>query len=256
MDQADHILIVDDDRDIRELLTAYLQKNGFKVTAAANGRQMRAALEVGPIDLIVLDLMLPGEDGLVLCRDLRASDNRAVPILMLTARSEETDRIVGLEMGADDYLSKPFASRELVARIRAVLRRTRMLPPNMRVGSDEAAPMLAFGDWRLDTVARHLLDASGTMVMLSGAEYRLLQVFVEHPQRVLSRDQLLNLTQGRDAELFDRSIDLLVSRLRQHLLDDAREPRYIKTVRNEGYVFSAAVTPAVSAPAVVTGGMA
>ncbi|MES2104939.1 MAG: response regulator [Pseudomonadota bacterium] len=256
MDQADHILIVDDDRDIRELLTAYLQKNGFKVTAAANGRQMRAALEVATIDLIVLDLMLPGEDGLVLCRDLRAGENRAVPILMLTARSEETDRIVGLEMGADDYLSKPFASRELVARIRAVLRRTRMLPPNMRAGSDEAAPMLAFGDWRLDTVARHLLDASGTMVMLSGAEYRLLQVFVEHPQRVLSRDQLLNLTQGRDAELFDRSIDLLVSRLRQHLLDDAREPRYIKTVRNEGYVFSAAVTPAVSPPAVVTGGIA
>ena len=177
MDQADHILIVDDDRDIRELLTTYLQKNGFKVTAAANGRQMRAALEVGTIDLIVLDLMLPGEDGLVLCRDLRAGENKAVPILMLTARSEETDRIVGLEMGADDYLSKPFASRELVARIRAVLRRTRMLPPNMRVGSDEAAPMLAFGDWRLDTVARHLLDASGTMVMLSGAEYRLLQVF-------------------------------------------------------------------------------
>ncbi|MES2069633.1 MAG: response regulator [Pseudomonadota bacterium] len=265
MEQADHILVVDDDRDIRELLSTYLQKNGFKVSAAANGRQMRAALELGPVDLIVLDLMLPGEDGLVLCRDLRAGEHRAVPILMLTARTEETDRIVGLEMGADDYLGKPFASRELVARIKAVLRRTRMLPPNMRAGSaNEATPVLAFGDWRLDTVARHLLDSSGTMVMLSGAEYRLLQVFVEHPQRVLSRDQLLNLTQGRDAELFDRSIDLLVSRLRQHLLDDAREPRYIKTVRNEGYVFAAAVTPAVaptvapaaSAPAAVSGGMA
>ena len=246
MEQADHILIVDDDLDIRELLAEYLQKNGLKVSTAANGKQMRAVLEATTVDLIVLDLMLPGEDGLTLCRDLRAGHARATPILILTARAEETDRIVGLEMGADDYLTKPFASRELLARIRAVLRRTRMLPPNLRV--TEAAHLLAFGDWLLDTTARHLLDASGTMVSLSGAEYRLLRVFLDHPQRVLNRDQLLNLTQGREAELFDRSIDLLVSRLRQRLLDDAREPRYIKTVRSEGYVFASAVEARRAAP--------
>jgi two-component system OmpR family response regulator len=237
---ADHILIVDDDRDIRDLLTAYLVKNGLRALAVATGRHMRAALEEsGPFDLIVLDLMLPGEDGLTLCRDLRAGRHKATPILMLTARGEEADRILGLEMGADDYLVKPFAARELLARIRSVLRRTRMLPPNMRL--TEEAPKLAFGEWQLDTVSRHLLDDSGLMVALSGAEYRLLRVFLDHPQKVLSRDQLLSLTQGRETEPFERSIDLLVSRLRQRLRDDAREPRYIKTVRSEGYVFSSAV---------------
>ncbi|MBN3857136.1 response regulator [Paraburkholderia sp. Ac-20340] len=239
MEKIDHILIVDDDRGIRELIADYLEKNGMRVSVAANGREMRAALENGAPDLIVLDLMMPGEDGLVLCRDLRASRFRAVPVLMLTARSEETDRIVGLEMGADDYLSKPFAVRELLARIRSVLRRTRMLPPGMQV--TETATMLAFGEWRLDTTARHLLDEEGMLVALSGAEYRLLRVFLDNPQRVLTRDQLLNLTQGRQADAFDRSIDLLVSRLRQRLRDGAREPRYIKTLRNEGYVFSASV---------------
>jgi two-component system OmpR family response regulator len=237
---SDHILIVDDDREIRELLTTYMERNGLRVTAVPTGRHMRTALETsGPFDLIVLDLMMPGEDGLTLTRDLRAGKWKVIPILMLTARNEEADRILGLEMGADDYLAKPFAARELLARIRSVLRRTRMLPPNMR--STEDARILAFGDWRLDTTARHLLDSSDLMVALSGAEYRLLRVFLDHPQKVLSRDQLLNLTQGRDAELFERSIDLLVSRLRQHLRDDARDPRYIKTVRSEGYVFAAAV---------------
>jgi two-component system, OmpR family, response regulator len=240
MDKIDHVLLVDDDRAIRELVATYLEKNGMRVSLAANGREMRAALEFGAPDLIVLDLMLPGEDGLVLCRELRAGKFRTVPVLMLTALSEETDRIVGLEMGADDYLAKPFAVRELLARIRSVLRRARMLPPGMQV--TEASPMLSFGDWRLDTTARHLLDAEGTMVALSGAEYRLLRVFLDHPQRVLTRDQLLNLTQGRQADAFDRSIDLLVSRLRQRLRDEAREPRYIKTLRSEGYVFSATVT--------------
>jgi len=240
---SDRILIVDDDREIRELISAYLTKAGMHVVTVPTGRHMRIALETaGPFDLIILDLMMPGEDGLMLCRDLRSGKYKAVPILMLTARSEESDRILGLEMGADDYLAKPFSSRELLARMRAVLRRTRMLPPNMR--STEEARRLAFGDWQLDTIERHLVDDSDVMVPLSGAEYRLLRVFLDHPQRVLSRDQLLSLTQGREAELFERSIDLLVSRLRQRLRDDAREPRYIKTVRSEGYVFSTLVAAA------------
>ncbi|WP_414441893.1 response regulator [Burkholderia sp. 22PA0106] len=239
-ERPDHVLIVDDDRGIRELVGQYLEKNGMRISLAANGREMRAALENGAPDLIVLDVMMPGDDGLVLCRELRAGKHRAVPVVMLTARDEETDRIVGLEMGADDYLTKPFAVRELYARIRSVLRRTRMLPPGMQVS--EAAQWLAFGDWRLDTTGRHLLDEAGTMVALSGAEYRLLRVFLDNPQRVLTRDQLLNLTQGRQADAFDRSIDLLVSRLRQRLRDTAREPRYIKTLRSEGYVFSSSVT--------------
>lgn len=240
MEKIDHVLIVDDDRGIRELLADYLEKNGTRVSVAANGREMRAVLADGAPDLIVLDLMLPGDDGLVLCRELRAGKFRAVPVLMLTARSEETDRIVGLEMGADDYLAKPFAVRELLARIKSVLRRTRMLPPGMQV--TETAEILGFGEWQLDTTARHLLDTDGTQVALSGAEYRLLRVLLDHPQRVLTRDQLLNLTQGRQADAFDRSIDLLISRLRQRLRDGAREPRYIKTLRNEGYVFCSAVT--------------
>ncbi|MCY1340847.1 Transcriptional regulatory protein OmpR [compost metagenome] len=233
---VDHILIVDDDREIRELVSTYLTKNGLRVTMAQDGRQMRSVLEANAVDLIVLDVMMPGDDGLVLCRELRAGKHKATPVLMLTARSDETDRILGLEMGADDYLPKPFAARELLARIKAVLRRTRMLPPNLQI--TEAGQLLAFGDWQLDTTARHLIDREGIIVALSGAEYRLLRVFVDHPQRVLNRDQLLSLTQGREAEMFERSVDLLVSRLRQHLKDDAREPRYIKTVRSEGYVFS------------------
>ncbi|CAI8863039.1 Transcriptional regulatory protein GltR [Pseudomonas serbica] len=236
MDHVNHILIVDDDREIRELVGNYLKKNGLRSTVVPDGRHMRSFLESNQVDLIVLDIMLPGDDGLVLCRELRAGKHKATPILMLTARNDETDRILGLEMGADDYLTKPFAARELLARINAVLRRTRMLPPNLLIS--ESGRMLGFGRWRLDTTARHLLDEDDTLVALSGAEYRLLRVFLDHPQRVLSRDQLLNLTQGRDADLFDRSIDLLVSRLRQRLKDDSREPTYIKTVRSEGYVFS------------------
>ena len=210
MEHVDHILIVDDDREIRELVGNYLKKNGLRTSIVADGRQMRAFLEANSVDLIVLDIMMPGDDGLLLCRELRAGKHRNTPVLMLTARNDETDRIIGLEMGADDYLTKPFSARELLARINAGLRRTRMLPPNN----------------------------DGTLVALSGAEYRLLRVFLDHPQRVLSREQLLNLTQGREADLFDRSIDLLVSRLRQRLGDDAREPSCIKTVRSEGYVFS------------------
>ncbi len=237
MEHCEHILIVDDDHEIRELLTRYLEKHNCKVIGAANGRQMRNALANQHIDLIVLDLMLPGEDGLQLCRVVRSGDYRAIPIVMLTARDEEADRIVGLEMGADDYLIKPFAARELLARIRAVLRRARMLPPNLQ--SESPARGLAFGSWLLDVTQRHLVDAEGTLVSLSGAEYRLLRVFLSHAHHVLNRDQLLNLARGRDSVVFDRSIDLLVSRLRQRLRDDVREPRYIKTVRSEGYVFVA-----------------
>jgi two-component system OmpR family response regulator len=236
MDHVDNILVVDDDRDIRTGVVDYLRKNGLRASAAVDGRDMLAQLETSAFDLVVLDIMMPGDDGLVLCRTLRGGKHRAVPILLLTARDDETDRIVGLEMGADDYVVKPFSPRELLARIKAVIRRTRMLPPNLRI--TETAQTVSFGRWRLDTTARHLLDEQGTIVPLSGAEFRLLRVFLDHPQRVLSRDQLLNLTQGRDAELFDRSVDLLVSRLRARLEDNSKDQSYIKTVRSEGYVFS------------------
>ncbi|QGY29148.1 response regulator [Pantoea cypripedii] len=239
MEHIDHILVVDDDRDIRELVTDYLIKSGYRATGAANGREMRALLAANAVDLVVLDIMMPGDDGLTLCRQLRSDPQRNLPILMLTARSEDSDRILGLEMGADDYLIKPFVARELLARIKAILRRTRALPPNLQI--TETGRLIAFGDWQLDTSARHLLDNEGVIVALSGAEYRLLRVFLDHPQRVLTRDQLLNLTQGREAELFERSIDLLVSRLRQRLREDAREPAYIKTIRSEGYVLASPV---------------
>ncbi|MDR1063892.1 MAG: response regulator [Azoarcus sp.] len=249
MSNQDHILIVDDDRDIRTLLAGYLEKQGLRCTAAADGREMRAALEAHHIDLIVLDIMMPGEDGLTLCRNLRAgnTDNANTPVLMLTARGEDMDRIIGLEMGADDYLPKPFVPRELYARVRAILRRARALPPNL--AAPGAKPReLCFAHWRLDTIARHLISSDGAIVALSGAEFRMLNVFLAHPQRVLSRDQLMELTQGREADVFDRSIDLLVSRLRQRLGDNAREPAIIKTVRNEGYVLACEVAPAGTAP--------
>ena len=242
MDSPDHILVVDDDRQLLDLVARYLADCGLRVSQARDAAQARAVLAGHRIDLVVLDLMLPGEDGLSLCRWLRSKADVHIPILMLTALADETYRVVGLEMGADDYLAKPFATRELLARIRAVLRRTRMLPPNLQPVHQARA--LRFGDWTLDTTARHLLDAQGTLVSLTGGEFRLLRVLLDHPQRVLHRDQLLNLTQGRDTEAFDRSIDLLISRLRQRLRDDSREPRYIKTVRNEGYVFCAEVVPA------------
>jgi two-component system OmpR family response regulator len=250
MSSQDHILIVDDDRDIRTLLAGYLEKQGLRCTTAADGREMRAALEAHRIDLIVLDIMMPGEDGLTLCRNLRASDspNANTPVLMLTARGEDMDRILGLEMGADDYLPKPFVPRELYARVRAILRRARALPPNMAATPAVQGRELHFAQWRLDTVARHLIDLDGTTVALSGAEFRILSIFLAHPQKVLSRDQLMELTQGREADVFDRSIDLLISRVRQRLNDNAREPAIIKTVRNEGYVLACEVTPVEAAP--------
>jgi two-component system OmpR family response regulator len=237
MDAPDHILIVDDDGEIRSLLSQYLTKNGLRVTAAADGRGMWQALEAGRIDLIVLDLMLPGDDGLTLCRDLRAKSD--IPVIMLTARGEETDRIVGLEMGADDYLAKPFSPRELLARIKAILRRARSLPTNLQ---SDSARHIRFAGWVLDTVHRHITSAAGVVTPLSGAEYRLLRIFLGHPNRVLNRDQLVDLTQGKDADPLDRSIDVQVSRLRNRLGDDPREPNLIKTVRGEGYVLAVDVT--------------
>ena len=239
MENTAHILVVDDDREIRQLVGDYLRKNGFRVSLAAEGRQMREMLDFARIDLIVLDLMLPGDDGLTLCRTLRATPAFAqMPVLMLTARGEPIDRVVGLEMGADDYLQKPFEPRELLARIRNILRRTRAVPDNPAAG---LVKRYRFTDWVLDTGLRQLTSPQAVVVPLSGAEYRLLQIFLDHPQRILNRDQLMDMTKGRDADPFDRSIDLQISRLRQKLGDDARAPTMIKTVRNEGYILSAPV---------------
>jgi len=236
MATQDHILVVDDDAETRRLLQEYLQKQGYRVTSAADGKALRAALVTARPDLIVLDLMLPGEDGLELCRDLRNRSN--VPVIMLTARGEDTDRIVGLEMGADDYLAKPFNPRELLARIKSVLRRARSLPENLE---PEAVKSFRFTGWTLDVDTRNLTAPDGVVVPLSGTEFKLLRVFLAHPNRVLSRDQLIDFMISRDAGPFDRAIDVQVSRLRQRLRDDAREPRIIKTVRGEGYVLAAKV---------------
>lgn len=233
----EHLLVVDDDREIRNLLTEYLEQAGYRVSAVADGKSMRQVLDSHRIDLVVLDLMLPGEDGLTLCRDLRVRSN--LPVLMLTARGTDVDRIVGLEMGADDYLAKPFNPRELLARIRSILRRAQALPSNLE---PQDVGTFRFANWTLDVAARHLVAPDGLVVPLSGAEYRLLRVFVEHPQSVLARDQLLELANGREPILFDRSIDVLVGRLRKRLCDDGREPQLIKTVRGEGYVLASSVT--------------
>lgn len=238
MTRTDHILVIDDDAEIRSLLEVYLTRQGYRVSTAADARAARAVLERVAPDLIVLDLMLPGEDGLSLCRDLHS--RWSVPVIMLTALGEETDRIIGLEMGADDYLPKPFNPRELLARIRSVLRRARSLPGKLQCAD---ARCIRFAGWLLDPAGRELLSPEGVMIALSGAEYRLLCLFLEHPHRVFNRDQLLELARGREnVTPFDRSIDVLISRLRHRLGDDAREAMLIKTVRGEGYVFTAPVT--------------
>jgi two-component system OmpR family response regulator len=236
MDPKDSILIVDDDPEIRQLLVDYLARNGFDARPAGSGREMWQVLDKHAIDLVVLDLMLPDTDGLVLCRDLRAKSN--LPVLMLTARGEETDRILGIEMGADDYLVKPFSPRELLARIKGILRRTRSLPPNLKPDTQRC---LSFAGWKLDTATRVLTGSDGVATPLSGAEYRLLRILLDHPNRVLNRDQLVELIHGREAEPYDRAIDVQISRLRQRLQDTGRESGLIKTVRGEGYVLAAAV---------------
>jgi len=232
----DRILIVDDDEDIRKLLEEYLRKNGFDAHAVADGQAMREALAAKPASLVVLDLMLPGEDGLSLCRQLRARSQ--VPVLMLTAKGDPVDRIIGLEMGADDYLAKPFDPRELVARIRSILRRAKSLPADTEINVPES---FSFSGWRLDTRERNLRAPDGVVVPLSGAEYRLLLIFLQNANAVVSRDQLSNFTFGHDADPLDRTIDMQVSRLRERLRDEAREPAIIKTVRGKGYVLAVRV---------------
>lgn len=229
------ILIVDDDAQIRQLLREYLAGFGMSVVSVADGIAMNEALSTGNYDLIILDLMLPGEDGLSLCRNLRIKSN--IPILMLTARGEAMDRVVGLEIGADDYIVKPFEPRELVARINTILRRSR--------GDREIAnepKQAAFMGWRLNYLLRHLVSPDELVIPLSNAEFRLLTVLIENPNRVLSRDFLLDEARGRNMDMFDRSIDILISRVRQKLNDDPRTPSLIKTVRGEGYIFDAKVS--------------
>ena len=246
METTPHILVVDDDREIRDLLARFLVKHGLRVTTARDGAEMVQALADWRIDLVVLDLMMPGEDGLSLTRRLRGQ-GAPVPIVMLTAMGEDTDRIVGLEMGADDYLAKPFNPRELLARIKAVLRRAQApdTPGRAAPPADEGrGNRLRFGGWTLDLATRDLLSPDGVVVTLSAGEFDLLQAFVEHPRRVLSRDQLLDFARGRTAVPFDRSIDIQVSRLRRKLGDDAKEAQLIKTVRGGGYLFTAEVEPA------------
>lgn len=233
---AAHILVVDDDREIRDLLARFLIKHGLKVSSARDGKEMARVMERGSVDLLVLDLMLPGEDGLSLIRKLRATS--AIPVIMLTAMGEDADRIVGLEMGADDYLPKPFNPRELLARIKAVLRRVNPPRPAGGVVGDVAR----FDGWVLELGPRRLLSATGEEVELSTGEYELLHAFITHPRRVLSRDQLLDLARGRSAVPFDRSIDIQVMRLRRKIEGDPKEPRLIKTVRGGGYIFAAEVT--------------
>jgi two-component system OmpR family response regulator len=234
-----HILVVDDHSEIRDLLKRFLEQHGLRVSCARDGKEMKRLLEEREFDLLVLDLMMPGEDGLTLCRELRVKSS--LPIIMLTAMGEETDRIIGLEMGADDYLAKPFNPRELLARIKAVMRRTQA---ETQPAAETLTRDLRFDRWLLDINRRELVDEDGVGLSLSTAEFDLLKVFLERPQRVLSRDQLLDLARGREAVAFDRAIDTLVSRLRRKLERDPKNPELIKTIWGGGYMFSADVTQA------------
>ncbi len=233
-----HLLIVDDDEDIRSLLTTFFEKHNHVVTVAENGAAMMAAFEAQPIDLVILDVMLQEEDGFSLCKRLRAQSR--VPIIMLTAVTDYLDRVVGLEVGADDYVVKPFDQRELLARVRAVLRRTAERPDNRP--QKDVRPRLFFGQWSLDLTRRELLSEDDTLVYLTSGEYDLLLAFAEHPQRVLTRDQLFDARGMSYDAPYDRSIDVQVSRLRRKLEDDPKNPAIIRTVRNGGYMFTLKVT--------------
>jgi two-component system OmpR family response regulator len=238
MERSPHILVVDDDREICSLVSQFLSRHALRVSTARDGTEMMKTMEAARIDLVVLDVMLPGEDGLSLCRRLRAES--ATPVIMLTAMGEDIDRIVGLEMGADDYLPKPFNPRELLARIKAVLRRAEALPP-ATTELASGGKVLSFGNWRLDLAKRELKTTEDELVVLSSGEFDLLQAFAEHPQRVLTRDQLLDLARGRAASLFDRSVDIQVMRLRRKIEADPKDPQLIKTVRSGGYMFTPTV---------------
>lgn len=231
-----HVLVVDDDRQIRTALARFLHEHGLRVTQAQDGKQMLSALEAGRFDLVVLDIMMPGEDGLSLCRQLRSTSD--LPIILLTAMSADMDRVVGLELGADDYVTKPFNPRELLARVRAVLRRASLSSPAL-TGRDRST--FLFAGWTLDAKRRTLLSPDGVLTDLTSGEFDLLLVFVEYPQRTLSRDQLLDLAHGRARHVFDRSIDVQVSRLRRKIEVNPQAPLIIKTVRNEGYILTADV---------------
>lgn len=235
MKESPHILLVEDDQQISQLIGQFLRANasGYRVSVARNGREMDLLLSASRIDLVVLDIMLPDEDGLSICRRLRAASH--VPVVILTARGDEYDRILGLEMGADDYIVKPFNPRELLARMRAVLRRARGTQAHH---ATNASVMLRFLGWNLDCRQRILLDAAGVRVALTGAEFELLRVLCERAGRIMSRDQLLDLTRGRAPGLFDRSIDILISRLRRKIENDPHNPDIIKTIRSSGYVFT------------------
>ncbi|POF63293.1 DNA-binding response regulator [Novacetimonas maltaceti] len=236
MDPLPHILIVDDDREIRELLARFLERNELRVTTARDGQETRRKWTGGHYQLVILDLMLPGESGLDVARWLRTQAD--VPIIMLTAMGDDTDRIIGLELGADDYVPKPFNPRELLARIRAVLRRVNDNPDPR---STAARRTLRFAGWELDTVRRRLLNPAGTEVPLTGGEYDLLLALLERANRVLTRDMLFDMLRGRQAGPFDRAIDVAISRLRRKLEDDGRNAQLIKTVRGGGYVLAAEI---------------
>ena len=237
MNEAPHLLLVDDERSIREPLAQYLTKQGFRVTQVGEAQSARDRLNAYAIDLVILDIMMPGEDGLSLCRHIRATSE--VPVILLTAKAEETDRIVGLEIGADDYVTKPFSPRELAARIKVVLRR--LASGGTRQNAPDAGDF-SFAGWVLKTGERALVDREGVTVALSSGEYNLLHALVTRPRQVLTRDQLLDLTQGREAAAFDRAIDNQVSRLRKKIEPDPKNPQIIKTVWGGGYTLAAEVT--------------
>ncbi len=238
MVRSPHILVVEDDREIRTMVSRFLSKNGCRVTVAEDARSMDRALGTARIDLVVLDIMLPGEDGLSICRRLRTTST--LPVIMLTAAGDPVARVVGLEMGADDYVAKPFNPHELLARIKAVLRRATALPDT----EDGANDVVQFAGWQINPISREVRNPEGTRIILTSAEFDLLFTFCRHARRTLTRDQLLDLSQRRAAGAMDRSIDILVSRIRRKIEADPRDPQFIKTVRSGGYVFTPEVTTA------------
>jgi two-component system OmpR family response regulator len=232
-ERSAHIIVVDDDDDIRSSLAKYLRKHGFRVSVAANGDELNQVLSTANADLLVLDIMLPGDDGLTICR--RVLETRQLPIIFLTALAEDIDRIVGLELGADDYLTKPFNPRELLARIKSVMRRSQMLPNKPRI----AKGVVKFDRWKFDISRKEIMGSDNVAIRLSSGEHLVLVSLIEHAGSTLTRDQLLNLTKGREAQLFDRSIDNVISRLRRKLEVDPKNPMIIQTQWGNGYAFVA-----------------